>query len=59
VISSESFTKRVYVAGTWVEIITVLVEGHCHHSIGKEEGLFYAVTMMDINIHIKNPRKPS
>jgi hypothetical protein len=35
-----------------VEVITKLVERKCHDSIGKEEGFFHTVAMVNIDIDI-------
>jgi hypothetical protein len=34
------------------KVFSILVKGHCHHSISRVERLFDAITMVDINVDI-------
>lgn len=36
------------------EVLSVLVEGNCHNTVGGVESLLHTVTMMDVDIYVQN-----
>jgi hypothetical protein len=40
------------------KILAVLVEGHCHHTVGAVEGLLHAVAVVDVNVDVQHALEP-
>ena len=36
------------------EVFAILMERHCHDTIGRVEGLFHAIAVVDIDVDVKN-----
>ena len=38
------------------EVVSILVEGHCHDPVSEVEGFLNPVTVVDVNINVEHPR---
>lgn len=37
------------------EVLSILVKGHCHHSVSGVEGFLHTISMVNINVDIQDP----